>query len=559
MLNEQQHSATPRAVVLIGLESTGKSALFRSLSGMDTGTESNFRGSTVTVRRAGLTIPSSQANIELVDTPGIRMHDDSLTTELALGMLGQSDTVLLVVRATHAARELPLLLQLLDLIGKNVVLLLTFADRAGALAEIYSHHFRKALGISVLAVDSRQLDLATQHTLVQAIDMARPMKRKPVLTELPIVEIKDAPLTWFEHTIWGRLVSVIALLLLFAVPVYIAYVFSGWLQPVADRWLLDPLRQLSSQLPAWLDMMVMGDYGVLSLGSYSFIWAFPVVLFIGFSVALTEESGLKDRITDSLDGWMRRIGLNGRDLIPVLSGFGCNVVAVFQSRTCSRCTRRSCVSLIAFGSACSYQIGASLSIFSSGGRPWLFLPYLLILVLAGALHTRIWNKQSSSSLQSITAGRTFLQWPSMRAVSWRLRAVLKQFLTQAMPIFLFICVVASVLQWSGLLDRLTHRLAPLLSLFGLPQQAAAGILFSVLRKDGLLVLNQGGGEWLLQLSGGQLLVLVYLASTLTACLVTLWTISKELGTGFALKLAGRQLLTSLVSAWMIAVIVVLWK
>ncbi|KAG2865960.1 hypothetical protein PC115_g25501, partial [Phytophthora cactorum] len=30
----------------------------------------------------------------------------------------------------------------------------------------------------------------------------------------------------------------------------------------------------------------------------------------GVSVAVTEESGLKDRITDSLDGWMRKIGLN---------------------------------------------------------------------------------------------------------------------------------------------------------------------------------------------------------------------------------------------------------
>ncbi|WPP43474.1 FeoB small GTPase domain-containing protein [Paenibacillus hunanensis] len=556
MLNERQNQpTTPRAVVLIGLESTGKSALFRSLSGMDTGAESNFRGSTVTVRRTDMIIPTSQSSVELVDTPGIRVQDDSLTTELALNMLGQSDIVLLIVRATHAARELPLLLKMLDLIGKNIVLILTFADRASTLVEAYTTHYRQMLGISVLAVDSRQLDITTRGTLLQAIDMARPMKRKPVLTEPPVEEIKEAQITWFEHTTWGRTVSVIALLLLFAVPVFLAYVLSGWLQPLADHWLLDPLRNLTLQLPDWLKTMLLGSYGVLSLGIYSFIWAFPVVLFVGLSVALTEESGLKDRITDSLDGWMRRIGLNGRDLIPVLSGFGCNVVAVFQSRTCSRCTRRACVSLIAFGSACSYQIGASLSIFSSGGRPWLFLPYLLILVLVGATHTRLWNRQSSN-LQSVVVGRTFLQWPSLRAVRWRLHAVLKQFLTQAMPIFLLICVGASLLQWSGILDRLTKGIAPLLSLFGLPHQATAGILFSILRKDGLLVLNQDGGQWLVQLSGGQLLVLVYLASTLTACLVTLWTISRELGVGFALKLAGRQLLTSLISTWLIAVIVI---
>ncbi|AET60606.1 hypothetical protein HPL003_19330 [Paenibacillus terrae HPL-003] len=39
-------------IVLAGFESSGKSALFRGLSGQDTGEESNFRGSTVMTRRA---------------------------------------------------------------------------------------------------------------------------------------------------------------------------------------------------------------------------------------------------------------------------------------------------------------------------------------------------------------------------------------------------------------------------------------------------------------------------------------------------------------------------
>lgn len=154
---------------------------------------------------------------------------------------------------------------------------------------------------------------------------------------------------------------------------------------------------------------MLRDYGMISLGLYSFIWAFPVVFLIGVSVAVTEKSGLKDRITDSLDGWMRKIGLNGKDLIPVLSGFGCNVLAVFQSRTCSSCTRKACASMISFGSACSYQIGASLSIFSSGGKPWLFFPYMLVLVIAGAIHTRLWNRNPLDETLPLHAGCHFGQ------------------------------------------------------------------------------------------------------------------------------------------------------
>ncbi|MFM7604646.1 MAG: ferrous iron transporter B, partial [Prosthecobacter sp.] len=56
------------------------------------------------------------------------------------------------------------------------------------------------------------------------------------------------------------------------------------------------------------------------------------------------------------------------------------------------------------------------------------------------------------------------------------------------------------------------------------------------------------------MTAGQIFVLVWLASTFTACLVTLWTVRKELGWAFAAKVAGRQMLTSIASAWLIAVL-----
>lgn len=308
--------------------------------------------------------------------------------------------------------------------------------------------------------------------------------------------------------------------------------------------------------PPILQSLLVGDYGIVTLGWYSFLWAFPVVLLLGVSVALAEESGIKDRITDSLDGWMRRIGLSGRDLIPVLSGFGCNVVAVFQSRACSACTRKSCVSLITFGSACSYQIGASLSVFGSAGHPWLFVPYIAVLGFVGALHTRLWNGTAGQLAVPVYETKTFLQKPCLRAVSWRVRTVIKQFLLQAMPIFIAICLTATVLQLTGILGWVSKVAGPALQWFHLPAEAASGVIFSILRKDGLLTLNQGEGGFLQSLHAGQVFVLVYLASTLTACLVTLWTVRKELGWSFASSLAGKQAFTSLASTGIIMLVAV---
>lgn len=540
-----------RTAVLIGFESTGKSALFRGLTHENIGEEANFRGSTVAARYGHLL-----AEMDVVDLPGIRLKDDSQTTQTALGAIKDADIVILVLRATHAAVELPLLLEAVELEGKRVILVLTFADKASAYISNMVQDFEDWLEIPVQAVDTRNMRLQDHSKLIEALQNAKPLLRqvgKQQLLRYPIVRPQKL---WFEYAVWGRLLALILTVLLFALPVWLAYLLSAKLEPIIEQGVIAPVKTWFDDLPLFLQALFVGDYGIITLGCFSFLWAFPVVLLLGLSVALTEESGMKDRITDALDPWMRHVGLNGRDLIPVLSGFGCNVVAVFQSRACSACTRKSCVSLIAFGSACSYQIGASLSVFSSAGQPWLFFPYVLLLFLSGALHTRIWHGQTTSNpLLSGYEAKTFLQKPHLRAVNWRVRAVVKQFVCQAMPIFISICLAASILQFFGMLDKLSQILSPILSAFQLPAGAASAVIFSILRKDGILILNQGEGSLLQTMHAGQLLGLVYLASTLTACLVTLWTVRKELGGRFAVSLAGKQAVTSVVTTFVIMLVV----
>ncbi|KAG2870450.1 hypothetical protein PC115_g25120, partial [Phytophthora cactorum] len=261
-----------RQVVLVGFESAGKSALFRGLTGRDTGEESNVRGSTVTVRRAAL--PEQQ--LELVDTPGIRLKDDSVTTMLALKQLAAGDTVVMVVRGTDVVQELPLLLGMLDVTGKNAVLVLTFADKCGPGLMAQVDYCRKGLGISVLPFNTREMDGNAQGLLCRAIVAARPMKRHLQLESPPDSPVIEPQTTMFEHKVWGRFAALTALILLFAVPVYVAYLFSGWVQPLADVWILEPLDRMTVGLWYPLQAMMLGDYGMISLGLYSFIWAFPV-------------------------------------------------------------------------------------------------------------------------------------------------------------------------------------------------------------------------------------------------------------------------------------------
>lgn len=539
---------TTHSVVLAGLESAGKSALFRGLTGHATGDEANFRGSTVTCRKCRL----HDCGCDLIDTPGIRVRGDAETTRTALKATHEADVVLMVARGTHAVSEVETLLRELDLQQKKSALAITFQDKAPEQIESLAQTYRERLGIPVVIVNARTLDAAARTAVMRAIHEAKAVHstgQSRLTSAIPVIQPQT---TLFEHKAIGPILAVLSMGLMFALPVYAAYVFASWAQPIVDELAITPLKALAESWPQLAQVMLTGGYGAITLGWYSFLWAFPVVLLISVSVAITEETGLKDRITAALDPWLHRVGLSGRDLIPVLSGFGCNVVAVFQSRSCSACTRKSCVSLISFGSACSYQIGASLSIFGAAGQPGLFFPYLALLILVGALHTRVWHGALPQEGAQPLHERSFLQKPSLRAVGWRVKAALGQFLKQAMPIFIVICLVAALLEYFGVIAWVAAGVAPVLGVLHLPGEVAPGILFSILRKDGLLTLNSGDGALITAMSAGHVLVLVWLASTLTACLVTLWTVRKELGWTFAAQIAGRQMLTSIASAWLIA-------
>ncbi|HBX6216057.1 TPA: ferrous iron transporter B, partial [Klebsiella pneumoniae] len=112
--------------------------------------------------------------------------------------------------------------------------------------------------------------------------------------------------------------------------------------------------------------------------------------------------------------------------------------------------------------------------------------------------------------------------------------------------------VAGMLDYAGITRWVSETTAPLLHLFKLPAELMPGIIFSLLRKDGLMVLNQDGGSLIQSLSTSQLLLLVWLASTLMACLVTVFTIAREINWRFAVAVAGKQVLSSLVVALVIS-------
>jgi Fe2+ transport system protein B len=148
-------------------------------------------------------------------------------------------------------------------------------------------------------------------------------------------------------------------------------------------------------------------------------------------------------------------------------------------------------------------------------------------------------------------GRTFLQFPRAKDIWRESRNTLVQFFRNAIPIFFLITIIASILDWLNIIDRLGRVTGPLMAIFRLPASAALPVLLASIRKDGILLFAQQDG--IATLSSVQLITGVYLAGVLLPCLVTILTICREVSLRFALKLLARQatfaVLFSIVLAW----------
>lgn len=529
-------------VVVIGKENTGKSQLIASLTGKSAYSD-NFRGSTIACETY-----QSEA-YTFIDTPGILYRSDTVTTRQALRQLQENDTVLLVVKATDVDQDLADLLPLVA--DKRGIVVITFWDKLFSTTHNQKvvREWSKTSNLSIVTVDARYLTAQQQNFIVEAL-------RQPHTFPIEWIpqragwHIQPQP-TLLEHRNLGWLVAIALLLIPAIIAVWGANSFATIVDPVMQGVIASIIEPLS-QLPIWLREILIGQYGLVTMGPLLFIWAMPTVVLYALFLGAYKASGLVERITITLDPLLRKFGLSGRDLVRVIMGFGCNVPAVINTRSCSSCSRGTCISAIAFGSACSYQFGATLGVFSAANLTYLVVPYLLYLTATTLIYTRIISFSTAKSTQNalVIEGRAFLEFPRWSVIWREAKSTIQQFLFNAIPIFVIITIIASLLNWLGVIATLANIINPLMGWFNLPPEASLPIVLASIRKDGLLLFAEP--ETLAMLTPLQVLTGVYLAGVLLPCLVTLLTIMQEKSSRFALLLLGKQAIAAIIFSLFLA-------
>jgi ferrous iron transport protein B len=336
------------------------------------------------------------------------------------------------------------------------------------------------------------------------------------------------------HPVWGIPVLLAVLYGLYQfVGVFGAGTLVDFLEDIVFGQFINPWSQkvFSFLLPLkLLQELFVGEYGLITMAlSYSVAIVLPVVATFFLAFGLLEDSGYLPRLAVMLNRIFKLLGLNGKAVLPMVLGLGCDTMATLTTRILETRKERILVTLLlALGIPCSAQLGVILGLL--GG---LSLSAVLIwlgsisgvLIIVGYLASKVIPGESSDFILELPPIRK----PSIKNITVKTLARIEWYLKEAVPLFFLGTFVLFVLAKTGALRALEIWSAPLIRGFlGLPEQAAQAFLVGFLRRDygaaGLFNMARQG-----LLNSKQIVVSLVTITLFVPCIANFFVIIKERG------------------------------
>ncbi len=297
----------------------------------------------------------------------------------------------------------------------------------------------------------------------------------------------------------------------------------------------------------------------------------PIIVTLFFFLSLLEDTGYMARIAFVMDKWLRKIGLSGRSIVPLLIGFGCSVPAIMSTRTLpSERDRRMTILLTPFMS-CSAKLpiyGFFIAAFFGdyGALPMIVLYFgamLVGIVVAYLGKNTIFKGEAVPFVMELPNYRM----PGRRNVMQLLWEKSKDFLERAFSVIFIATIVIWFLQtFNFRLDMVTDSsesmlaavagiIAPIFAPLGFGDWRISTALISgfmakesVVSTLGVLFGTSSISTVLTPLSAASLLAFCLLY---TPCVAAITSVKRELGTTWAIWVVIFQC----VVAWIVSFIV----
>jgi ferrous iron transport protein B len=307
-----------------------------------------------------------------------------------------------------------------------------------------------------------------------------------------------------------------------------------------EGWVVPSLTAILDRFVPWalLRDFLVGPYGMISMGlSYAVAIVLPIVgtFFLGFGIL--EDSGYLPRLAVMVDRLFKKIGCNGKAVLPMILGLGCDTMATLTTRILETRRERVIVTLLlALGVPCSAQLGVILGMLSDVGPvatiTWVGLMVTIILAV-GFLASKVIPGESSDFILEIPP----IRWPQVGNLAIKTMARIEWYLGEAVPLFLVGTLVLFIGDRLGWLLRIQAAAEPVVvRLLDLPPKTTEAFLIGFLRRDygaaGLYRMAKGG-----MLSHLQVVVSLVTMTLFIPCLANLLVIVKEHGAKVAIGMS----------------------
>ena len=377
-----------------------------------------------------------------------------------------------------------------------------------------------------------------------------------------------------DQILTGKFTAIPAFIAIMALIFWLTFnVIGGWLQKLLEAGIdrlctaADAAMRTAGVNPVIHSLIIDGVFG----GVGSVLSFLPIIVVLFFFLSMLEDSGYMARVAFVMDKLLRKIGLSGRSIVPLLLGFGCSVPAVMSTRTLSSERDRKMTILLTPFMSCPAKIPVyaffTAAFFPGKGGLIMVCLYLLGIVMGILMALLSKNTVFRGEPVPFVMELPNYRMPGARNVGHLLWDKAKDFLQRAFTVIFIASLVVWILQTfsfrlnvvensrDSMLAALAGVLAPVFRLQGfgdwrIVTALIAGFIAkeSVVSTLSVLLGTTAMSSFLDPLSALSLLVFALLY---TPCVAAIASVKRELGGKWALSVVVLQCAV----AWIAALIV----
>ncbi|MCR5226735.1 MAG: ferrous iron transport protein B [Eubacterium sp.] len=376
-----------------------------------------------------------------------------------------------------------------------------------------------------------------------------------------------------DKILTGKFTAIPSFVLIMGVIAFLTFNSVGaWLQGLLESGIGFVTDKLDAALTAWKVNDVIHSLiidGIFS-GVGSVLSFLPIIILLFFFLSLLEDTGYMARVAFVMDRPLRKLGLSGRSIVPMLIGFGCSVPGVMSSRTMpSERDRKMTIMLIPFMSCTAkYPIYGFLvaAFFPGKGALVIILLYLLGIIVG--IVTALVSKRFVFRGEAVPFVMELPNYrmPGAKNVAQLMWEKAKDFLVKAFTIIFVATIVIWFLQTfnmhlglasdpaESILAKVAGLIAPIFAPLGFGDwRVVTALITGFMAKESvvstLTILTEGNIAGLIGTAAAASLLVFCLLYT--PCVAAIASVKRELGRKWALVMVVLQCSV----AWVVSFIV----